>query len=132
MAWFKVDDGLHGHPKTRRAGLAAMGLWAVAGAYTSAYRLDGFVPAHYVASWPSGRKSAQQLVAAGFWEAAEDPDEGPGWRFHDFADYNPTAVELEAEREAARERQRKSRARRRDPVTGKLGRVTAIKAGDAS
>lgn len=25
MAWFKVDDTLHGHPKVRRAGAAAAG-----------------------------------------------------------------------------------------------------------
>ena len=132
MAWFKVDDGLHGHPKTRRAGLAAMGLWAVAAAYQAAYQLDGFVPAHYVVTWPSGRKLAGQLVAAGLWEPDTHPVEGAGWAFHDFNDYNPTVADWEAEKAAARERQRQSRARRRDPVTGKLGIVTRIKAGDES
>ena len=28
MAWFKVDDTLHGHPKVRRAGAAAVGVSA--------------------------------------------------------------------------------------------------------
>ena len=121
MAWFKSDDGLHGHPKVRRARLAGMGLWVCAGTYSSAYKLDGFVPEHYVASWGAdGRKAADALVKAGLWERSEHPGEGAGWQFHDWADYNPTAAEIEADREASRLRQRNSRAARREAATGKL------------
>lgn len=126
MAWFKIDDQLSGHPKARRAGLAAMGLWVTAGAYTSGYRLDGFVPAHYVTSWRDGRKLANQLVAAGLWEPATHPDEGAGWRFHDYGDYNMTVAAWEADKAAARDRKQRERSRRRD------GNVTPLKAGDGT
>lgn len=109
MAWFKIDDTLHSHPKVRRAGAAAIGLWTASGAYSSAYKLDGFVPLDYVTTWPGGRKLAAALVTAGLWEAAES-----GWRFHDWSDYQPSAEEIEAERAATRDRQRAFRQRRRE------------------
>lgn len=106
MAWFKVDDTLHSHPKIRQAGLPAAGLWVAAGAYSAAYNLAGFVPAHYVAGWGSqGVKAAKALVDAGLWEVAADE----GWRFHDWEDYQLSAEEIERERELARMRQRRRR-----------------------
>jgi len=108
MAWFRVDDQLHGHPKARQAGLAAMGLWSLAGSYSASYGLAGDVPAHYVAGWPNGRKLAQALVACGLWETTEN-----GWRFHDWDDYQPSADEIEEARAAARRRQREHRQKLR-------------------
>lgn len=119
MPWFKVDDTLHGHPKARKAGLEAVGLWAVAGAYCSAYKTDGFVPEWYVSSWRNGRKLASRLVNAkvvtptGFWEPATKNGE-PGWQFHDWDHFQPSAEEIEEDRENARERQRKRRKRLRE------------------
>ena len=129
MAWFKSDDQLHSHPKARKAQLEAMGLWAVAGPYSSGYKLDGFVPVHYVTSWPKGKALAGRLVTAGLWHVNEPglgcsciPEDAdltePGWRFHDFLDYNPTADEVERERKAARIRQQRLRERRRSRVNG--------------
>ena len=124
MSWFKCDDQLHGHPKARDAGLEAMGLWVVAGTYSAAYKLDGFIPAHYVASWPKGRTLARNLVGPVLWHV-NSPDlvceclpagadlTKPGWWMHDYQDYNPTADEVEKDREAARERQRRRREKRR-------------------
>lgn len=108
MPWFKVDDTLHSHPKARRAGPAAMGLWALAGAYSSAYKLDGFVPDDYVRTWPSGRRLASLLVCAEMWDAGEK-DGDPGWWFHDWDDYQETSEQIERVRELARERQRRRR-----------------------
>lgn len=113
MPWFKVDDQLHSHPKPRRATLAALGLWALAGSYSMAYKLDGFVPEWYVTGHRDGRKHADTLVRVGLWENGTRNGE-PGFLFHDWEDYQPTADEIEAEREAARERQRAFRARRRE------------------
>jgi hypothetical protein len=62
MSWFRVDDTLAAHPKTRRAGLAAMGLWTVAGSWSSQQLTEGFVPDWFVATWPQGKKLAAQLV----------------------------------------------------------------------
>lgn len=113
MPWFKTDDQFHSHPKPRRAGLAAVGLWNLAGSYSMGYKLDGFVPAWWVADFPQGRKHAEALVRVGLWENAIRDDE-PGYLFHDWSHYQPMADEIEANREAARERQRAFRARRRE------------------
>ena len=103
MPWFKVDDGLHAHPKSRAAGPAALGLWVITGSYSMAYKLDGFAPEWFVETWPRGKKLAEQLVKSGLWEAAE-MNGTPGWRFHDWLDYQPSAEDIEADRAASRER----------------------------
>ena len=113
MPWFKVDDTLHSHPKVRRAGAAAAGVWVTAGSFCMAYKTDGFVPAYYLDGWgKTGATSARRLVEVGLWEAAEKDGE-PGYQFHDWTDYQPTSDEIEQDRERARERQRRSRAARR-------------------
>lgn len=113
MPWFKVDDTLHSHPKARRAGLSALGLWAVSGSYSMAYKEDGFVPLWFVKGFPKGESYARRLVDAKLWEPTEKAGE-PGWQFKDWADYQPTSDEIEAEREKARERQRERRRRLRE------------------
>lgn len=112
MPWFKVDDTLHGHPKPRRAGLAAMGLWSLAGSYASQYTTEGFVPEWFVTSWPSGRKHADALSKVGLWRPGESAGES-GWWFHDWEHYQMTREEIERDRELNRERQRKFRESRR-------------------
>lgn len=109
MPFFKVDDMLHSHPKPRRAGLPAMGLWAMAGSYCMCYKLDGFVPGWWVATFPKGATLAAELVSAGLWSAAVRGEEA-GWEFHDWSDVQLTAAEIEADREHARQRQRRYRA----------------------
>lgn len=109
MVWFRVDDTLSSHPKVRAAGLQAMGLWAVAGAYSCQHLTEGHVPEWYVATWPQGKKLAARLVQVGLWEVTED-----GWSFHQWEERQKTKEEVEAERAATRERQKKWRERRRD------------------
>ncbi len=108
MSWFRVDDTLAAHPKTRKAGLAAMGLWTVAGSWSSQQLTEGFVPEWFVATWPQGKKLARQLVVAGMWEPAKEGDE-QGWLFHDWIDSNPTAEKEKERRRKARDRQRRLR-----------------------
>lgn len=78
-----------------------------------AYKLDGFVPGWYVATYRDGRKHADSLVRVGLWHNAER-DKEEGYKFHDWEHYQPTSEEIEAERVAARERQRAFRAKRRE------------------
>lgn len=111
MTWFKVDDTLGSHPKARAAGLAAMGLWVTAGAWSSQHLTEGFVPDWYVNSWPSGQKRAANLVQSGLWIEAE-----AGFIFHQWEERNPSKEQVEAERAAARERQRRHRESKRDAV----------------
>ena len=110
MSWFRVDDTLAAHPKTRRAGLAAMGLWTVAGSWSSQQLTEGFIPEWFVATWPQGKALARRLVLAELWDTAKDGDE-PGWLFHDWTDANPTAEQEKERRRKARDRQRKLRER---------------------
>ena len=91
MPFFRTDDQMHGHPKARRAGLSALGLWDMSGSHSMAYKTDGFVPEWFVASWRGGTN-----------------------QFHDWHDYQPSADEIERDRERARERQRESRRRLRE------------------
>lgn len=113
MPFFRTDDQMHGHPKARRAGLNALGLWGMAGSHSMAYKTDGFVPEWFVASWPAGRKAAESLVSVGLWSTAERDGEA-GYQFHDWLDYQPSAEEIERDRERARQRARDSRQRLRD------------------
>jgi hypothetical protein len=113
MPWFKVDDTLHGHPKPRKAGLAAMGLWSMAGSYSSQYVTEGFVPRWFVAGWPSGQKLAIRLVEAEMWSPVVKDDE-PGWQFHDWEHYQMTREEIEHDKQLNRERQKRFREKRRE------------------
>lgn len=109
MAWFKVDDGFHSHPKVLASEPAALGLWVVAGSWSGAHLTDGFVPDYALTRLlPGAAELAEKLVAVGLWRRAKG-----GYRFHDWADCNPSAVRVETEREAARQRMRKLRQKRR-------------------
>lgn len=119
MAWFKVDDTLHSHPKARRAGLAAMGLWVLAGAYCSQYATEGRVPEWWVSSIKNGKRLAGNLVEAGLWYRDVSGEE-PGYLFHDWEHFQPSKAEIERDRELSRERQRRWRERRRNAVTDAL------------
>lgn len=109
MTWFKVDDSFHSHPKVLAAEPAALGLWVVAGTWSSANLTDGFVPDHVLPRLlPDAVKLAEQLVTCGLWRRARG-----GHRFHDWGDYNPSSEDVKREREAARERMRNLRAKRK-------------------
>lgn len=109
-----MDDQWHSHPKAVAAGLGAMGLWSAAGSFSVAFKTDGWVPRWYVAKWPSGSKFARRLVVAGLWVESEQ-DGQPGWLFHDWTDYQPTARQIEAQRKASRLRQQRHRNRGDEP-----------------
>lgn len=91
MPWFKVDDKLHAHRKVRAAGTKALGLWVLAGSWCMDNDYDGFVPADIIKVWGSTKADAQRLVDAGFWKVATYKGE-EGWRFHDWARFQPSAA----------------------------------------
>jgi len=100
MAWFNADDKMHGHPKVRRAGLEAIGLWLVCGTYCTDFLTDGLVPAWYIQSWPKGPKLANHLVKCGFWEPASDGD----FQFLSWSEYQRTKKKVLEDREQNRQR----------------------------
>lgn len=110
MPWFRVDDGLADHPKVlgipRRDRAAAMGLWALAGAWSAAHLTDGRVPAYLPEHLGCTRRSADVLVRAGLWSA-----EAHGWQFHAWSERQPSREQVESERLASKERQQRWRER---------------------
>lgn len=92
MTWFKVDDSFHSHLKVLAAEPAALGLWVVAGSWCGANLTDGFVPDHVLSRLiPGSTPLALQLVDCGLWRRAKG-----GYRFHDWAQYQPTRDEATA------------------------------------
>lgn len=100
MAWLKVDDKMHAHRKTRRAlsshptkrrDSAAMGLWLMAGAWTSQNNFTiGWVPEYELESWDDDwQELAKRLVTAGYWWP-EQSDGEPGFGFVNWAEWNPS------------------------------------------
>lgn len=111
MPWFKADDGLPDHRKVRRAGTAPMGLWVLAGTWAARNLTDGFVPREIAKRWDPRGSYARSLVKSELWiEAVHDGEQG--FQFHDWEGYQPMKAVVEAEREAARERMKKRRAKR--------------------
>lgn len=111
MPWFKIDDQLHEHRKARAAGRAAMGVWVLAGSYCADNLTDGFVAAGVLPRWGT-KADAARLVKAGLWHPCEQDGEA-GWRFHDWDEFQPSRQQIEADRDAARDRMRKARGAKR-------------------
>lgn len=113
MTWFKVDDSLHSHPKVLATEPAALGLWVIAGSWSSGNLTEGFVPDHVLPRLlPDSAKLARELVAAGLWRRVQG-----GYTFHDWHDYNPSKEAVSNRRRAAAERQQRWRQGKRNAVT---------------
>lgn len=103
MPWFRVDDNLSVHSKTVAAGNAAMGLWVRAGSWSMQQLSDGFIPDHIVSTLGT-RAQAERLITAGLWDRLPT-----GYAFHDWDGRQPSRAQVEADRDAAAERQRRAR-----------------------
>ena len=113
MAWVRIDDQFHGHPKVRaawEAEPAAVGLEVVALSHAAAYLTDGYVDEIFVRSWfrSSGRRrrAVNALVDTGLWIP-----NGSGWQIHDYLEYNDSRERVLEKRriDAARKRGRELR-----------------------
>lgn len=114
MPHFRVDDMFHGHPKAREAGLAAIGLWTLAGSHSMAYKLDGAVPQYFIDGFKrEGDRAAESLARVGLWLPSVN-----GYDFHDWLDWQPSAEEIEKDRERQRLRSREFRRRLREGKKG--------------
>lgn len=121
MPWFKVDDHFHSHPKVVAAGNAAIGLWVRCGSYSSAYLMDGHVPAAKVREMGS-RRELDALTTARLWVPSILPAHLPGggdpsFLFPDFLEYNDSAEQVRQSRANNRERQARHRASHNGSVT---------------
>lgn len=96
MSWFKVDDKLHDHRKSRKAGKAAMGVWVLAGSWSMDNDTDGFIPSDVLSRWGT-LADAKRLIEAGLWREGTHKGE-QGWRFHDWSRFQPSAAVTAAKR----------------------------------
>lgn len=100
MVWFKVDDSFHSHPKVLSSSLGAVGLWTVAGSWSSDHHTDGYVPDYVIPQLSRGATDlADELVAARLWRRTKG-----GYQFHQWNEdgdgsvRNPTRSEVMARR----------------------------------
>jgi hypothetical protein len=108
VPWFKIDDGFHGHPKVFELSLEAVGIWTLAGSWCAKYLTDGAVTGKAIARLGGSPALCAELVDAGLWLVIPD-----GFQFKDWDDYQPLKDDVEAEREAARERMKAVRAKKK-------------------
>lgn len=117
MPWFKVDDALAMHMKAFMAGNKALGLWVRAGSWSMQQLTDGNIPTGLVSALGGDWDDAAALVNAGLWHQTDS-----GYRFHDWAKYQPTRGQVEAERSSNQRRQELSRnPKLRDAIRGRDG-----------
>lgn len=114
MAWTKVDDQLHSHPKILEAwsrSRASLGLHLMALSFCGNYGTDGRVNSAFIESKipkaPERRKVVDTLVSVGLWDRRSDGD----YEIHDYLVFNRSRAEVEADREE--ERRKKSEAGRK-------------------
>ena len=96
MTWFKVDDKSAFHEKVLAAGDAAWGLLCRAGAWSSGQSTDGRIPPHVAKLLCPSRARWDALIAARLVYRLPDG----GYEIHDFLEWNPSASQVNAKREA--------------------------------
>lgn len=118
VAWLRLDDAMGEHRKTRRLfrkrGLDAFGLHAAALLHSARYLTDGFVDEEFVDETLDAanvRGKGRQAIIAALLECGQWEPGDAGWWIHDYLDHNPSKAEVEAKREA--EREKKSKAGRK-------------------
>lgn len=105
MAWARIDDGFHDHPKIDELSLAAVGLWTLCLTWAHRHRKTALVPGHITEARVrkiAGKQAdslAQELVTSRLWEIETGIG---GWVIHDFADYLPKERDPDERREAGR------------------------------
>lgn len=112
MAWLKVDDGFHDHPKVDELSLEAVGLWLLCATWCSRHLTDGEVPAGRVRRLGGTEELCSELVRANMWRTSDDVREGcspNSYFFINWSDWNPTNEHVQKEREKARVRMQNRR-----------------------
>lgn len=111
MAWVRIDDHLHAHPKFKAAWEqepASVGLELFALSHSAAYLTDGHIDEIFVRSWfrtPNRlRRAVDALVNAQLWVP-----NGNGWEIHDYLEYNESRDRILARRRADQARKRSAR-----------------------
>jgi hypothetical protein len=119
MAWSRFEPGFSRHPKRIKAGPVASWLWIASVDHCTEFRTDGFLDDAAVATLCPTLKPAElkrqveALVAVRSWERVED-----GYLVHGYLEHNQSARQVEADRQASKDRYRKWRDQRSDNAVG--------------
>lgn len=125
MAWVRIDDSFLTNAKALAAGKDGRALIIAGLCYSAANLTDGFIADSALsmlagAAEVKAKPTATLLVQIDAWHreghSCDRCPPVPSGRYliHDFLDYHPTRAQVEADREAGAERQRRSRVSRRD------------------
>jgi hypothetical protein len=137
MTWVRIDDRFPTHPKSIAAGPLARDLFVCGLAYCNLHLTDGIIHLSAISMLAPGQRrpeiAAARLVEVGLWEKSEQP---PGWRVHDYHDWNKTKDEvseiIELKRVAGRLGGRKSgEARRKQSASRVTGHNSTKHEADA-
>lgn len=116
MAWARFDDRFHSNPKV--LGLwhtcpEAVGLYVMCITYCAMHETDGVVHDWFIQTLVPGKaqrnKMTSQLENAGLF--SQDPS---GFAINDYLDFNPSHEQLEAKREAQKQRRMRAKTQQRD------------------
>lgn len=99
MTWFKLDDKSAFHRKVLAAGNAAYGAWCRAGAWSSDQGTDGRIPVDVQRLIEPSKAAWIRLKSAGLLDEIQGSQD---LQIHDFLDWNPSAAEANAKRDARR------------------------------
>lgn len=118
MTWFAIDDKLHSGIRAARAGIAAVGAFALAGSWCADHRTDGRIP----------REIAHRIARAAVWKKASTaglvvatPD---GYELVDYLAGNPSRAEI-LERTTAKSEAKQKAGRAGGLKSGKVRRGEA-------
>jgi hypothetical protein len=129
VSWAKLDDRANEHRKQLAAGAEACWLWACGLMYANRQPArDGFIPEQMLPMLyplPPGKrvKLVAKLVEVGLWDIAPG-----GYLIHQFTVWNRSKEQVEAEREATRNRVAKHRA---NGVTNQTGNAVTPSVSNA-
>ena len=98
MPWVKLDDSFETNPKIVRAGNESAGIYCRILAHCGRHLTDGKVSKEAAISLAGSKAKVDRLVDVGLLQVLHDG------RYHvpDFLEYNPSADEVEGQREAKR------------------------------
>ena len=119
MAWVKLDDAFHTNHKAVLAGLDGRALYIAGLCWCARNLTDGYIDKRAlptVAALAGVEPSIADTISAvdvGLWV-----DHGNRYHVPDYLDFNPSRQQVIAEREAAAERKRRSRATSRRDTNG--------------
>lgn len=99
MSWARLDDSFAEHPKVLGLSDRAFRVYVLALCYCARNRTDGALPPAALRMFGCRAQHIEELADAGLWDETEH-----GWQVHDYLEYNPSAAQLVAKREATKER----------------------------